>query len=799
MLIKSWKVDYNGKMLSAKSPCSIYSVLNDNNLMPNYLYGLNESSVKQICEFDYDFYAEFDADSVINFTHKKIIFNGLDTICDVYLNGEFLLYCDNMHRKWEIDVSNLLKLKSNIIKIHFYSPIKYITDKQQKNYLFAQPDPVCMQGISHIRKANSCFGWDWGPQYPDMGIWKEVELIGYNDYYLEDMYFNQKHFDGKVLLSVNTTVLGGAECDVEITNPSGEKLIGQTKNGKIDFLIENPKLWYPNGYGEQNLYKIIANINGEKEQSITKTCGLRTVTISQEPDQYGREFCFVVNGIKIFAMGANYVPSDSVFPYITKNRLEKIILDCVKANHNCIRIWGGGVYGSDEFYDLCDKYGLLVWQDFAFACETVVLYKKYKENIVAEFIDNLKRIRNHPSLALLCGNNEIEQYVHNCVGNKLNIDKAKLVLIDYLELFERLLPDICEEYAPEIFYWPSSPSSGGGFYNTDSENIGDVHSWKVWFSAPIQSYRNNYPRFVSEFGFQAYPDIKTCNSFLPIEERNPFSATMDAHQKSKVGNAKLSEYMSKEYRYPCTFDNFVYLSQILQGEAVKTCVEHLRRNRGRCMGAIYWQLNDEWTAASWSSLDYYGRWKALHYYSKRFFAPTLLSLDDCGMNCKFNVSTESKTGVSGYIVISVKENDFSVIYQKKIPFILETAGAKIVYEEDFSPYFESNKDSRFLSFELYVDDKLISSDSHIFVKSKEYKYNNAINAEFIQINGEKYVKVFAKNYAQRVEINSLDYDFVLSDNYFDVISDKELLIKCDSEYSIEQLNSSFTIKSLNIL
>ncbi len=793
MLLSKWIMIYNEKEYQTTAPCTLYSVLNECGELPDYLYGLNEKAVRDYSEKDCKFVTEFNAESILSKKHKILRFNGLDTICAVYLNGELILNADNFHRTWEVDVSDKIK-KENRLEIYFYSSIKYVTEKQQRNYIFGQPEEFCIQGIAHIRKPNYSFGWDWCPQYADMGIWQNVELISYNESRLTDLNFTQKHYDGKVCLTVKTETVNNAECKITLSYPNGSVKIADTLKGTATFVIENPELWYPNGYGKQPLYTVKAQLLGNDEGEIVKKCGLRTVTVSQEEDKYGREFCFKINGKKIFAMGANYVPADMITPYITRSKLETLIKDCVNANHNMIRVWGGGLYASDDFYDLCDEYGLLVWQDLAFACHSIVLYEKFKQNLICEFRDNIKRIRSHASLALICGNNEVEQWGGRAVA--CDIEKAKLYEMDYLELFEHIAPDICEELVPDIFYWPSSPSSGGGFFKTNDEDVGDVHFWRVWFYDPYETYRKHYFRFLSEYGFQGFPTLETCYSFLPEEERNAFSVTMDAHQKSGVGNAKITEYLCREYRLPTTFESFVYASQVLQGEAVRTCAEHMRRNRGRCMGSLYWQLNDAWTAASWASIDYYGRWKALHYYSKRFYSPILLSLDDDGFIIKLNVSNETMCDFVGKVRYGIKDKNFNVLYEKLIDANVKSLSSKNVCEDDLCEYI-TNACENFLFYELIDNNgKVVSYGSHIFTVPKKFNFNSKILLKAIEIDGKKFISLKANSYARRVEITVKDCDIKFSDNFFDIISNEELLIEIDSNATILKINSNLSYKTL---
>ena len=349
-----------------------------------------------------------------------------------------------------------------------------------------------------------------------------------------------------------------------------------------------------------------------------RTIGLRTVTVCTDADEWGNQFAFVVNGQKIFAMGANYIPEDNLLGHLSEERSERLIRDCARANFNCIRIWGGGYYPEDYVYDACDRYGILVWQDLMFACNVYDLNDEFEANILAETADNVKRIRHHACLGLWCGNNEMEWGWRDWGRLEGHRPKYKA---DYTKIFEMLLPRLVKQVDDQTYYWLSSPSSGGSFDDPNDFNRGDNHYWEVWHSnKPFTEYRDFYFRFCSEFGFQSFPGKKTLDSFSLPEDQNIFSEVMESHQKNGLANTKIFSYISGYYKYPKDMESIAYISQILQLKAIQYGVEHWRRNWGRCMGSIYWQLNDCWPVASWASIDYYGRWKALHYGAKRFYA-----------------------------------------------------------------------------------------------------------------------------------------------------------------------------------
>lgn len=617
----NWKMRKVGEIQwnQAIVPGSVYTDMLRNGSMDDPFWKDNENAALKLMEYDYEYESCFMAEAALFEMDKvSLCFEGIDTIADVYLNGENIGNTYNMHRIWKFDVTSKLQREVNILRVILHSPTKYIREAFIKCKTLGSED--AMDGFVHIRKAHCMFGWDWGAHLPDAGIFREVSLIGIEKARIESVYINQEHKGDTVSLYFNPEIEYCEENEeiyyeykVEVKNPCGVITTYEDSPDKIT--ITNPMLWWPNGYGEQYLYDIKFTLFADKKEISTwdRRIGLRAMTMKIEKDQWGESFAHQVNGITIFAMGADYIPEDHVIGRTTKERTRRLLEDAKLANFNVIRVWGGGYYPEDWFYDLCDELGLIVWQDFMFACGVYELTKEFKANIRLEFIDNIKRIRHHASLGLWCGNNEMEQFVgenHHWVTKHTEVR-------DYFIMYEELIPDIISEYDPQTFYWPASPSSGGSFDKPNDPNRGDVHYWEVWHgNKPFSEYRNYFFRYASEFGFQSFPCKKTIETFTDDpEDYNIFSYIMEKHQRNYGANGKIMNYMQQTYLYPTNFEIFLYASQLLQAEAIRYGVEHFRRNRGRCMGAVYWQLNDCWPVISWSSIDYTGRWKALHYYA----------------------------------------------------------------------------------------------------------------------------------------------------------------------------------------
>lgn len=786
-----WKMSYREyKGIECEAPCSMYSVLLENNLIKDPFYGTNEHELTKYSDYPCEFECEFE---VSEEEYKKqninLIFHGLDTICDIYLNGAELGRAMDMHIRYSFSVKDKLKAGMNNIILKFSSPTEYFKYMHGRHYIFTnnEMNGDTIIGAGHLRKSFCMSGWDWGPKLPDMGIFRKVEIDCYDGAKIEDIFIYQNHSEDGVSLDISVAADG--VCDSIYFYIDGKKY--ELENGKGHIEIENPKLWWPKGYGEQNLYDIKAEavLEGKVTDICEKRIGLRTLYISTEEVKDGSEFCFVANGYKIFSMGANYVPIDSLVTRNSYERTRKLLESCVDANFNTVRVWGGAYYPDDYFYDICDELGLIVWQDFMVACCDIWLTDENEKLFKIEAEQNVKRIRHHASLGLLCGNNENEERVRR------NNPEYNSVKADYFKLFERILPDICLKLAPQTFYWPSSPSNGGTD-NPAAYNIGDTHYWEVWGeSAPFENYRKKF-RFCSEFGFESFPSVKTIKTFCGEEDMNPFSEIMENHQKHKGGNAKILSYLASEYLYPSRFEDLVYASQLLQAEAIKFGVEYFRRVRGYCMGSIYWQMNDCWPVASWSSLDYFGRYKALHYAAKKFYAPTLMALFLEDGEVTISVSNEKMKDISGKIRFGVYDNNFNAVTQEICGYSLKKLSAKDIITVDISEY-EGRKDLFFAAEIFDENDNKIMQQTVLFVKPKHYKWQAPeIKAEFEKNGDMTEIYITSGVFAKSVEIDFEDFDVVLSDNYFDIIGADGVKISAKTDKSVGELENALRIKSV---
>ncbi len=785
MLLNNWKMNYREHSgLECTAPCSMYSVLLEHKLIPDPFYGMNDRELRDYSLYGCSFTTEFDvSEEEFNKEYNFLKFNGLDTICTITLNGEIIGKTKNMHRRYEFDVKSLLKKNGNVLTLEFDSPLEYFREMDNKHYIFADADNE--PGAPQLRKCLSMSGWNWCPSLPDMGIFRSVELDSYDIDKIDDFFVRQYHKDGVVTLEITASSKHNSD-SVIFAEIDGKRV--ELKNGKASVVIDNPKLWWVRGYGEQNLYDIsieLVNV-GKAIDKVSKKIGLRTLTISNTFEGDGSEFAFVINGVKIFAMGANYVPEDNIFPRINIDVIDKLLHQCMDANYNCIRIWGGGYYPSEEFYDLCDKYGLMVWQDFMFGCNNVYLHKEFKEEIIQEAIDNVKRIRNHASLALLCGNNENEHLIWDN-PNRIDIGQGLLIKNDYLELFEHILPDICDELAPHVFYWPSTPSSFGGFNDPDNLAYGDTHFWQVFcWLKPYEIYRDYKLRFCSEFGFSSFPNIKTIHSFGEDKDMNVTSRVMENHQKWSEGNKVISTFILENYLQPVNMEQVALASQLLQADALSYAVEHYRRLRGYCMGALYWQVNDCCPVISWSSIDYFGRYKALHYVAKKFFAPVELGLFTENGKLIANIANETMDSFCGKVKIFRANSNLTVLDSCEADFTVDkltsedVLSVKINDERPYDTYYYA---------ELYDNaGNLITRHTHLLCKPKHFEWQKPeIKLSTEKVPGGVQINISADTFVKGLEINFRDFDANPSDNYFDIVSGDTYKITVETDLSCAEV------------
>lgn len=706
-----------------------------------------------------------------------LVAEGLMTLAEIVVNGRLVGAADNMHRHWTWDLRPFLHEGSNDLEVRFSSSLVEAEARQRATPTWSVNG---VPGFQHLRQSHHTFGWDWGPALPDLGIFRPLRIEAWDGPRLDQVSVRQNHRAGGVDLEVRVTLErpSGSPLPVlvRLTAPSGSAqevrgtLAVGTAEIRLNLSVTDPLLWWPAGLGAQPLYRLEVTAGPGQERRRCLRLGLRTLTVVQRDDQWGRSFALAANGVEFFARGADYIPEDNLIGRIDPARTAQLLDDCLAAHFNCLRVWGGGYYPDDAFYDLCDDRGLVVWQDMLFACALYAFTPEFRASIEAETRDNVRRLRHHACLALWCGNNEMEQAIVEWA-----IGESPEQRLEYLEVYESMLPELVRQEDPDRFYWPASPSSFGGFDRPNSQDYGDMHDWSIWHGrAPFTDYRKRYPRFMSEFGLQSYPSAKTLGPCIPAQERNPFSYLMELREKHSAGIAPLFHYLQQEFRIPSGFENHLLVSQFVQAEGVRTGVEHWRRHRGRCMGAVIWQLNDCWPGISWSSIDYAGRWKVLHYAARRFFAPVLLSACESGSRVTLHVTNDTLDGFAGQVSWRLRTTEGQVLRSGTQDCRVPALSAQTVADLDFSrevgvpPVTEASRRT-FLQFALVGGEGRVSSGVCLFVPSKHFQLKDPRLA--VRVRGEAgtwSISLEGRSLARFVFLDFEGFDAVFDDNGFDL-------------------------------
>lgn len=765
--------------IEANVPGNVHLDLLAAGLIPDPFWGENENKVRWVAEKDWEYQRNFIVDeALMDQEHIDLVCDGLDTLATVTINGETLLSTNNMFCQYRQDVKKSLRIGENEIKVVFSSALNYVQEKMKENPLPCVGDWV--QGWAYLRKAASHFGWDWGPILPTSGIWKDIRLEGWSSARIIDVFIRQLHYSGKVTLGFMMDMAIDDKKDLEarlvMAEPDGK--ISETRqefrHGRsevIPYFLDQPQLWWPNGYGEQPLYQATLSIwDGEVLLDEKKyTLGIRKLELKLEDDPWGTSFKFLVNDVQINAKGSNWIPADSLPTRISRKRLKTLIESAAAVNQNMIRVWGGGYYEDDEFYDLCDRYGILVWQDFMFTCAVYPLDQEdFLENIRNEVSQAIHRLRHHACLALWCGNNEMEVGWTEWGWDKPGMESLKTA---FKRFFYQILLAWVIDDDPDRPYWPGSPSSGAALISPQDDQKGDIHEWRVWHEQkPITEYHDRIPRFVSEFGFQSFPSIKTISAFADQADGYLNSIPMESHQKNGGGNGRMMTYLCQNFRMPKDFKAMVYLTQIQQGEALKTGIEHWRRNGERTSGTLYWQLNDCWPAVSWSTVDYFGRWKAAHYMAKHFFAPLMVSVKNNGLRYEVFITNDHACLSIGFLQWTLMTLDGEVLANNEKVFIMMPAATEIQDVLDFSELVNSeNYRKTVLVIKCMQNEELIQMQVIPFTPNKHLLLKNPkIKTDMVQVGRDVVITLTSTSLARYVELSFEDTDIIFSSNYFDL-------------------------------
>ena len=812
---------------TAVVPGTVHTDLMAHNLIEDPFIRLNERSVQWVDKEDWVYETRFDMPSEMqDCTCQRLVFKGLDTYADVSLNGEKILSADNLFREWSVDVTGKLRENGNILMIYFHSPIKVDlpkweavpfryeagNDQSQNGGLFEKRVSV------FARKAGYHYGWDWGPRLVTSGIWRPVILEAWNDVRVENVAFWSTEVSERAATVHYSIEISSSqpveEARVAVYNGDCDKLLStlicSLKQGmnkiEANFKLRNPRLWWCNGMGEASLYKFRTELicNGKKKDTSVHTTGIRSIELIREDDVDGQSFYFCLNGVRVFAKGANYIPSDNFLPKVTIDKYEKTIADAVAVHMNMLRVWGGGIYENDEFYTLCDRYGLLVWQDFMFACSLYPTEGVLLENIRQEAVDNVKRLRNHPCMALWCGNNENqtawfswgwkEQY------ERQNQAYAETIWNQYCEQYFKVLPQVVQEYGLGVAYTPSSPFSTPDKGQSDRE--GDRHFWGVWNATyPISAYRDERSRFFSEYGFQSFPELASVERYAPLEEDHDLqSDAMMWHQRGGMNaNERIRKHLLNEYHEPKGFENMLYMTQVLQADAVKIAMEAHRRDKPYCMGTLYWQINDCWPVASWSSRDYYGRWKALHYFVGKAFDDVLVSPIERDGRVEVWIVSDRRDVLRGNLLVEAYTMQGECVASLTQPVKLNSDESRKFVDVAAEQLIGNRRPS-----EVVITARFTASREHkvytnncFLLKQKDMEFPKVhITAEIESIAKGFRLTLRSDGFARSVCLGTGEKECFFTDNYFDILPGQIVCIEAHTDLPKQDFEHLLTIKNL---
>lgn len=815
--------------MPAKVPGTVHNDLIDNNIIEDPFWRTNEKNIQWIEDKDWIYKTSFDVpEEMFDYSRIDLKFHGLDTYAEVYLNDQLILETDNMFVGSTIECKELLKPTENELSIHFHSAVRVGMDKlNAAGYPIPSTNEQAPEGEKtsvFTRKAPFHYGWDWGPRFVTAGIWRDIELTAWSYNKIDNVYLQTKSVEKDVANisgKVNFQNLIAGNYILKVLADDKELLVKELNSmdegnfeTDIELSIENPELWWTNGLGEQPLYIIEFRLlkNDKMIDNHKMRFGIRTLELVQEPDSIGRSFKFVLNGVPVFMKGANIIPSETLTPSVTKETYEKMIQSAVDANMNMLRVWGGAIYEEDIFYDLCDENGILVWQDFMFACNLQPGNPEHLENIREEAEYNVIRLRNHPSIALWCGNNENLIGWHNWGWQDLykTTEQRDFMWETYEKIFYEILRETVNTYDPKTKYWASSPSSYGDQY--PDRKSGDEHDWTIWFGQkPFEAFNEDIPRFVSEWGLQAFPSIHTINAYTLLEDRTLFSEVLTDRQRSAMewiepgfnGNDMIRFYMALNYQVPGDFDHFTYVSQLSQALGYTTAIEAHRRAMPHCMGSLYWQLNDCWPTTSWSTVDYYYRWKASHYAVKDAFKPVILSPSFKGDSVEIFIISDLLKDKEANLNVELTDLDGKLIFTENVPVIVKSNTSSYVHTLDSQRWInEDNHTNMVLHLTLTNDDNEWVDEKNIyFAKIKDLELPDPGVTYELEKKGDQYhLNIQTEKLAKNIRIETPFPDVTFSDNYFDLLpgESREIIIKTeenlDPESDIQILHLQNTLK-----
>ena len=811
----------------ATVPGVVHTDLLQNKIIEDPFFRLNERGLQWIDKEDWVYETCFTlAADMMRKENMELVFEGLDTYADVYLNDECILKADNMFRRWSIPVRQYIREENNILKVYFHSPVKIDVPKWDAlPYQYPASNDQSENGglfnkkISiFARKAGYHYGWDWGPRLVTSGIWRPVYIRAWSDLRINDVFIEQKEVGaGRAVIAGHVELDADKDMDgvlVTITDEATGRGLGEwqadlkrgTNRVTVDFVLHKPKLWWSNGLGEPFLYRFRTDIiaGGELLDSKTERVGIRSLKVVHQPDKDGHTFYIELNGRPVFAKGANYIPSDNFLPRVTPENYKRTILDAAGVNMNMLRVWGGGIYENDVFYDLCDEYGIMIWQDFMFACSMYPAEGALLDNIHQEAVDNVKRLRNHACIALWCGNNECQDawlgWGWKCEIERQNKEYADKIWAQYRQQYHVTLPGVVREYAPGTFYWPSSPFAFEGEMSGTTD--GDRHYWSVWHGkAPISDYDSEKSRFFSEYGFQSFPEFESVKRYAPYpEDWDIRSEVMMSHQRGgDHANGLIETYLLNEYKKPRDFRAFLYMNHVLQGDAIKTAIESHRRQMPYNMGTLFWQHNDCWPVASWASRDYYGRWKAQHYYVRKAYDDILISPVVEGDDLKVYAVSDRLENTSGRLQLQVCQFDGTVVHHWGKSVGISGNDSRVCFSAPLAKLLEgANRGTVYVRVDYTDKSGRVYHNNYCLGKQKDMDYPKVdLQTEVRSIEGGYEVTVSADKFARAVCLSVADNESVYSDNYFDVQPKSSVQVQVRTRLSAEAFNGSLRLTCLN--
>ena len=811
----------------ATVPGVVHTDLLQNKIIEDPFFRLNERGLQWIDKEDWVYETCFTlAADMMRKENMELVFEGLDTYADVYLNDECILKADNMFRCWSIPVRQYIREENNILKVYFHSPVKIDVPKWDAlPYQYPASNDQSENGglfnkkISiFARKAGYHYGWDWGPRLVTSGIWRPVYIRAWSDLRINDVFIEQKEVGaGRAVIAGHVELDADKDMNgvlVTITDEVTGRVLGEwqadlkrgTNRVTVDFVLHKPKLWWSNGLGEPFLYRFRTDIiaGGELLDSKTERVGIRSLKVVHQPDKDGHTFYIELNGHPVFAKGANYIPSDNFLPRVTPENYKRTILDAAGVNMNMLRVWGGGIYENDVFYDLCDEHGIMIWQDFMFACSMYPAEGALLDNIHQEAVDNVKRLRNHACIALWCGNNECQDawlgWGWKREIERQNKEYADKIWAQYRQQYHVTLPGVVREYAPGTFYWPSSPFAFEGEMSGTTD--GDRHYWSVWHGkAPISDYDSEKSRFFSEYGFQSFPEFDSVKRYAPYpEDWDIRSEVMMSHQRGgDHANGLIETYLLNEYKKPRDFRAFLYINHVLQGDAIKTAIESHRRQMPYNMGTLFWQHNDCWPVASWASRDYYGRWKAQHYYTRKAYDDILISPVVEGGDLKVYAVSDRLENTSGRLQLQVCQFDGTVVHHWDKSVGISGNDSRVCFSAPFAKLLEgADRGTVYVRVDYTDKSGRVYHNNYCLGKQKDMDYPKVdLQTEVHSIEGGYEVMVSSDKFARAVCLSVADNESVYSDNYFDVQPKSSVQVQVRTRLSAEAFNGSLRLTCLN--